>query len=108
MDRFTWLALFVLALALPAKAADVIYPAGSRVGLVPPAGLEASRSFVGFEDAANNVAILIVTLPARAYADLEKSSGAAALKRQGLTIEKREPFALAGGRAFLMVGRQEI
>src|SRR5262249_16834927 len=107
MIRVLWL-LLALGLALPVNAADVIYPIGSRIGLAPPPGLAVSHTFVGFEDAANQTAILIAALPAAAYAGLEKSSGADALKRQGITIEKREAFAVGTGRAFLVLGRQEV
>ena len=39
-----------LVLQPAAQAADAIFPVGSRVGLVPPAGMAVSKSFVGFED----------------------------------------------------------
>ena len=42
-----WHSLFIAA---PALAADPIYPIGSRVGLVPPAGMVESDKFVGFDD----------------------------------------------------------
>ncbi len=102
------LALAELAQAAPAQAADVVFPAGSRIGLAPPPGVTASRSFLGFEDPERNVAIIILTLPAEAFAQIEKSTAADALKRQGVTIEKREPLALPIGKAFLVIGRQEV
>ncbi len=102
------LALAVLAPAAPAQAADVVFPAGSRIGLAPPPGVTASRSFLGFEDPERNVAIILLTLPAEAFAQIEKSTAADALKRQGVTIEKREPLALPIGKAFLVIGRQEV
>lgn len=103
--------LFIFALvlgALPAFAAEVAYPPGSRIGLVPPAGLVASRSFFGFEDAGKNVAIILVALPAEAYADLDKTITADALKRQGVTLESRDAVPLPLGKAFLVIGRQEV
>ncbi len=102
------LALAELAQAAPAQAADVVFPAGSRIGLAPPPGVTASRSFLGFEDSERNVAIIILSLPAEAFAQIEKSTAADALKRQGVTIEKREPLALPIGKAFLVIGRQEV
>jgi hypothetical protein len=103
-------ALFVASLAvlLPAHAAEPVFPTGSRVGLVPPPGLEASRSFIGFADVANKVALLVAVLPARAYADIEKSMTPEMLKKQGVIQESRAPFPLALGKAFLVIGRQEI
>jgi len=60
--------VFLLAMAVPAMADNVIYPPGSRIGLVPPPGLHASTSFPGFEDREKNVAMLLGALPAAAYA----------------------------------------
>jgi hypothetical protein len=103
------LAVLLLALALlPARAADVVYPPGSRIGLAPPPGLVTSKTFFGYEDLDNNVAMMLVALPVQAYADLDRAMNAEALKRQGMTFETREPVALASGNAFLVVGRQEV
>jgi hypothetical protein len=100
-------ALAVLAaFAMPARAADPVFPAGSRVGLVPPPGMVASDAFPGFEDPQKNAAILITTLPAAAYAQLEKSATAETMRKEGLKLEKREPMRLAVGKGFLVVGRQ--
>jgi len=38
------LALAALALALPAKADDAVFPLGSRIGLVPPPGMVADKA----------------------------------------------------------------
>jgi len=104
--------LFVLAAlmlgAAPALAADAVYPPGSRIGIAPPEGTVVSKSFFGFEDAESNVAIVLVTLPPEAYADLDKTVGADSLKRQGLTLESREALTLPTGKAFLVIGRAEI
>jgi hypothetical protein len=110
MSPTRWLLIF-LALALgapPAWAAEVAYPPGSRIGLAPPSGLVASRSFFGFEDPNTNVAIILVALPVEAYADLDKTITADALKRQGVTLESREAVPLSTGKAFLVIGRQEV
>ena len=44
-------------------------------------------------------------LPPEAYAEFEKSDSAEALKRQGAILEKRETLTLPGGKALLVVGR---
>ena len=75
---------------------------------MPPPGVTASRNFVGFEDAPNNVAITMVALPPQAYADIERSTADARLQTQGLTAETREALSLAGSTAFLVIARQEI
>ena len=43
-------ALALSLIAAPALATDTIYPVGSRVGLIPPAGMVASNKFDGFND----------------------------------------------------------
>jgi hypothetical protein len=101
------LVAFVLA-ASPAGAADVAYPPGSRIGLAPPSGMVASKNFFGFEDPSKGVAIIMVSLPGEAYADLDKTVTADALKRQGVALETREAMSLSTGKAFLVVGRQEV
>ena len=103
--------LTVLALALgatQARAADTAYPPGSRIGLAPPAGMVTSKSFFGYEDPNTNAAIILLALPAQAYADLDKSVTADALKRQGVTLETREDVPLSIGKAFLVTGHQEV
>ncbi len=79
---------------------------GSRLGLAPPPGMELSGKFAGFEDEKNNVFIRIVALPGEAFASIEKQ-GNDTLKKQGMTVEKRETLALPGGNGLLLVVRQE-
>jgi hypothetical protein len=112
MTRFRWMLFCLLALALPAQALsaqadDVVYPPGSRLGLVPSPGLHASTSFPGFEDRDNNVALMLGALPPEAYAQFEKSDSAEGLKKLGATLEKRETLALPNGQAILVIGRQD-
>jgi hypothetical protein len=98
-----------LALAIqaaPARTEEVIFPLGSRVGLVPPPGMVASKTFDGFADPAKDAAILITVLPAEAFAQIEKVLDTDALKKQGVTVEKREPVQLSFGKGILLVGRQ--
>jgi hypothetical protein len=104
------LLLMAMACTAPstAHAAEVAYPPGSRIGLAPPSGMVTSRNFFGFEDASNNVAIILAALPGEAYADLDRTITADALKRQGVMLETREEMPLAIGKAFLVIGRQEL
>jgi len=98
----------VMVSAIPARAADPVFPAGSRVGLVPPAGMVPSRNFLGFEDIANNAVMLLTVLPAAAYNELEKSAVPEQLKKQGIDVEQRDTIKLATGKSFLISGRQVI
>ena len=68
--------LLIAFLATPAQAADVVYPAGSRIGLAPPPGMTVSKNFSGFEDRDKRVALVIVALPAAAYPEIEQSTTA--------------------------------
>jgi len=95
----------LLIVAMPARAADPVYPTGSRVGLVPPSGMVPSKTFQGFEDRNDNAAIFISALPAAAYADIERSPSTDVLKKEGITVEKRESLQLGIGKAFLIVGK---
>jgi hypothetical protein len=90
-----------------ALAGDAVYPTGSRIGLTPPAGFLITERFRGFEDRTNNAAILILEMPARAFQEIDKAMSAAALKKQGVILEKREPVSLATGKGVLVVGRQQ-
>jgi hypothetical protein len=94
----------VLVWALPARAADAIFPTGSRIGLVPPLTMPLSSRFMGFEDADAGAGILLSTLPGDAFKYLDKSMVPEALAKQG--IDTREPFTAAGATGFLLSGTQ--
>src|SRR5438067_10735182 len=108
LRRFLFSIVAVTALFARAHAGDVEFPPGSQIGLAPPPGMTVSRNFFGFEDAPNNVAIVIVALPRDAFADIEKTMTAEALQRQGLAVDGRESFSLAIGKALLLNTRQEV
>jgi hypothetical protein len=99
-------ALALAAQAAPARAEEATFPPGSRVGLVPPPGMAVSKTFDGFADPAKDAAILIAVLPAGAFAEIEKVLDTDALKKQGVTVEKRESLQLSFGRGILLIGRQ--
>jgi hypothetical protein len=99
-------AVALMAVAIPASAASPVFPIGSRLGLVPPAGMQMSKKFPGFEDLDKHAAIFISTLPAAAYSGVEGSDAEEALKKQGIIIEKREPVQLSIGKGILVIGKQ--
>src|SRR5690606_3930235 len=96
-----WLAVCALsmAFAMPAAAAEAMFPTASRLGLAPPAGFVIAKSFSGFESRDKGAFIRLVVLPANAFREIEKTMTDAALKREGMTVEKRETIALPGGKA---------
>jgi hypothetical protein len=105
---FPLIALLFANLAVPARAADAVYPAGSRVGLVPPPGMTVSSNFSGFEDRDKRVALVLAALPAAAYPEIEKSTTPESLQKQGMTLETREDVTHPLGKAFLIIGHQQI
>ena len=102
------MALLVLMPPKGAAAADVIFPVGSRLGLVPPPGMVPSRTFQGFEEPGTKAAILLTTLPADAYEQLAKSMVPETMKKEGIEVERREAFELTAGKGFVLTGRQTI
>ncbi len=100
--------LAIAAWSIPARAADPIFPVGSRLGLVPPPGMVPSPNFEGFEDVANHAGILLAALPPAAYDQLDKSMVPDALIKQGIEVDTREPIATGFGKGFLLSGRQTI
>jgi hypothetical protein len=97
------------AAAMPSPApapASPTFPTGSRIGLVPPPGMTPSKAFPGFIDPDQHAVILVATLPGGAYADIEKTVTAQALKKQGLVLEKRQTIDLSFGKGTLIVGTQ--
>ena len=106
------LAVLVIVLLMPAirdaAAADAVFPAGSRLGLVPPAGMVPSRTFQGFQQPGTNAAIVLTVLPANAYDQLAKSMVPQTMKKEGIEIERREDIRLPAGKGFVLSGRQTI
>ena len=100
--------MFLLLLALTAKAAgdEVVFPPGSRIGLVPPPGLRLSQNFVGFEDADRNVAVVLAEFPGTAYGELIASMRAG-VNNSGVTDAKRELLLTQSGAAYLIAGNQQ-
>jgi hypothetical protein len=91
-----------LVIASPARAAEPVFPAASRIGLVPPNGLAVSTRFLGFEDAARQVIVSFLDLPPAAYDELERL--AFSDDQRGLREVKRESFPFEGGVGFLISG----
>ena len=106
-------ALWALTLSIgaswsgPAAAADAVFPTASRIGLVPPAGLDPATSFPGFEDNAKSAFIRLIALPPEAFAQIDKTMTNDALKKQGMAVEKRETMKFPTGNAVLVLVRQD-
>jgi hypothetical protein len=100
--------VMVAGLALPGAswAAEVVFPPGSRIGLAPPANMNVSQRFTGFESRGRNAVITAVEMPPEAFKDLSAGLTADNLKKQGLTMKSRETFKVVGGDAVLVEGEQ--
>jgi hypothetical protein len=79
VTRAFGLMLVLLVFCQPVFAQEPVFPGGSGIGLVPPAGLVPSTSFSGFEDPAKGTSIVVTEMPVDAYATI-----AAAFNREGL------------------------
>jgi hypothetical protein len=77
------------------------------MGLVPPPGFEISKRFPGFENPETRSSIVVATLPPQAYAELESSMTPEALKKQGITENKRQTLTIANGKALLVSGSEQ-
>ncbi|MBC9883821.1 hypothetical protein G8O24_41855 [Bradyrhizobium sp. INPA01-394B] len=89
------LALLVVS-ALPALAADAVYPPGLRLGMVPLVGLNTAKTFPGFESEDGSVKVLITELPPAAYGEVVAAFNANPNGSNGVKPDKIEtPAGLA-------------
>jgi hypothetical protein len=103
----TALMLFALAVSGSALAADPVFPVGSHIGMVPPAGMSPSAAFPGFEDRERKAAILLTQVPGPAYEQFLKAMSSGAINIPGVSNAKRELMLTESGAAHLVVGDQE-
>jgi len=102
----------VLALLVPlgsplsARAAEAVFPAGSRFGFQPPSDMVPSRRFAGFERREGGATLSVVELPPNAFAELVTNFTDANLLAQGFAVEKRESMKIGEAEAMLFTGEQ--
>ena len=98
--RSTLTALLVtLGLAGTASANDLIFPPGSRIGLVPLDGIGLMKGGGGFENPDNNLTVTFREMPPSAFDAID-----AALKESKAlptAMENPEAFTTAAGKAYL-------
>ena len=82
----------------PARAADPVFPPGSRVGMTPLVGLVGAKTFVGFETEDQGVKVLVAELPAGAYGEVVNAFKANPAGSNGI---KPESIETAAGRRLL-------
>jgi hypothetical protein len=105
ISRFS-LALAFTLLVSAAVAAEPAFPPGSRIGIVPPAGMTASTSFQGFEDRANSVMLIVTELSAQSYSKVAQDFAPERMQAGGMEQIARETIALPHGEGLLVVARQ--
>jgi hypothetical protein len=81
------IALVALAFTAGGVRADaVVFPKNGSVGLVPPAAMQQSPLFAGFESRPAQASIIIVEMPKAAYRSLADGMTPAALKSKGIEL----------------------
>jgi len=93
---------FFLLFTVPAFA-QVLFPAGSPLGIVPPAGFFPSLAFAGFANATTGARILLAEQPPMS---MVVARAAFAPERQGLTEAVRRDVQAGGREAVLVRGRR--
>jgi hypothetical protein len=66
-----------------------------------------SKNFPGFEDVNNDSVILLAAPPPTAYEEIKKTLDSDFLKKQGITVEKREDLSLGFGTGTLVIAKAE-
>jgi hypothetical protein len=99
LRHLTAVALLFTAMR-PALAADVTFPPGLRIGLVPLVGLSKAKSFPGFESEDRSVKVLVTELPPDAYNEVKTALSANPVAPSGVTPQTIETSA---GKAYFTV-----
>jgi hypothetical protein len=96
------LAAFVLlfASALPAFAADAVFPPGLRLGMVPLVGLSKAKTFPGFENEDGSVKVLVTELAPAAYGEVASAFNA---NPAGVNGIKQDKIETAAGLAYFTI-----
>jgi hypothetical protein len=102
----TRLLALAFTLFISVAFARPVFPPGSRIGLVPPAGMTPGVSFQGFQDQANRVAVVVSEVSAQTYDKVAQDFTAEAIRAGGMEEISRETVRLASGDGLLVVTRQ--
>ncbi|MCK8786451.1 hypothetical protein M0638_18915 [Roseomonas sp. NAR14] len=101
--------LLALALLLARPAlAEPVFPAGSAIGMEPPAGFAPATGFSGFAEAASGASIVFAQLPGAAFAQLRDGLTSERLLQQGIGEETRRTVTVGGREGLLVTGTQYL
>ncbi len=92
--------------AFGALAEQAVFPRGSSIGMEPPAGMEPSTNFAGFENKQKGASILVVDMPPDAFPQLEAGFTDQALAAKGITVQSRRDFPVGTSKGVLVTGIQ--
>lgn len=101
------LVVVLVCVVSPAFAADPVFPPGSRIGVVPPAGMTVSQEFQGFEDRAKGAMLAVSELSAQSHARMLKEFSADEMTKGGMEPVSREEIALTNAPALMVGARQQ-
>ena len=89
----------------PPEQASIVVP-GTQVEMPTPAGFVLSERFSGFEDTYSGASILVVELPAEAFAELRRDMTTEALAERGIVVRERREEIVDGLPAIWIDGTQ--
>jgi hypothetical protein len=92
-------------LAFDAHAAETIFPAASRVGIVPPPGFVPGPNIPGFRHNDKAASILIAELPGAVFDTIEKQVTADLQKDAQVPVTRTDVTLKDGGSGFILYGR---
>src|SRR6185369_12904590 len=95
--RMTRLLALAFTLLASVAFAEPVFPPGSRIGLVPPAGMTAGAAFQGFQDQTHRVVLLVSEVSAQTYDKVAQDFTAEAIRASGMEELSREILPLASG-----------
>jgi len=102
-----WLVLLFFGLfGSHLRAAEPVFPPGSRIGLIPPAGMVQAAAFQGFEDRTHRAMLVLSESSAQSFIKLEKEFSPERMQASGMELMSRETIALPSGPALLVGARQ--
>ena len=95
-----------LALLSTLAFAQPVFPPGSRIGIVPPAGMTPSDRLQGFEDRARGVILALTELSLQSFVQVEHEFSDERMRAGGMEPIARETIETPGGPAQLIGARQ--